>query len=368
MSNSFHTPLLTISKNTNPSKLHMILTRVIAGLMAILVCAIVSSLITGENLFEFIIQLFSGNFGTERRIWRLLQQMSMLLLIALAITPAFKMKFWNIGAEGQVLVSGLACALVMLYGGPNLPYEVLILLMLFASITSGIIWTLIPSLFKAFWNTNETLFTLMMNYIAMCLVSFFISIIVKDGSGIINQINYGNLPALFGKNYLIIILVVAVVTVLMAIYLTKSKQGYEISVVGESLNTAKYIGIGVKKVMLRTMILNGALCGLAGFLLVAGYSHTIAKDTVGGMGFTAILVSWLGHFEPGFMVITSFLVSFISNGATQMGDIAGIGKYFPSIMNGIFFFFIIACEFFINYKVHIHKEKFKFLRKKEEEE
>lgn len=365
--NKLHTPLMTISKNANPSKKRSIIVRVVAFVLAIFVCSIVSSLITGKGVFEFIVQLFSGNFGTERRIWRMLFQMSMLLLIALAITPAFKMKFWNIGAEGQVLVSGLACCMIMVGFGSKLPYFVLILLMLVCSILAGVVWTVIPAIFKAFWNTNETLFTLMMNYIAMCLVSFYISLVAKDGSGIIPAIKDGNLPSLFGKNYLIIILIVAVVTVLMALYLKKSKQGYEISVVGESVNTARYIGINVKKVMIRTMVINGALCGIAGFLLISGYSHTIAKDTVGGMGFTAILVSWLGHFEPTFMVITSFLVSFISNGASQMGDLSGVGKYFPSIMIGIFFFFIIGCEFFINYNLHFHKEKFGFLKKEEEE-
>ena len=160
------------------------------------------------------------------------------------------------------------------------------------------------------------------------------------------------MPDLFGKKYLFNILIVAVLTVIMFVYLKFSKQGYEISVVGESENTARYIGINVKKVIIRTMIISGAVCGLAGFLLVSGTNHTISKELAGGMGFTAIMVSWLAKFNPIVMVITSFLIVFLQRGASEIATAFRLNESVADILTGIIIFFIIGCEFFINYQIN----------------
>ena len=143
----------------------------------------------------------------------------------------------------------------------------------------------------------------------------------------------------------------------MFIYLKYSKQGYEISVVGESENTAKYIGINVKRVILRTMGLSGALCGVAGFLLVAGTNHTITTTTAGGMGFTAIMVSWLGKFNAGIMVVTSFIIVFLQRGAGEIATKFNLNQSVADILTGIILFFIIGCEFFVNYKINLRKSQ-----------
>ena len=225
----------------------------------------------------------------------------------------FKMKFWNIGAEGQVLMGCLASAFCMLEYGEMLEEPVLLLLMLASSVLIGAIWAVIPAICKALWNTNETLFTLMMNYVAMTLVSYFIMIKDKSGRsdlGILNErTGYGYLPTLFDRNYIFNILIVLGVTVFMFIYLKYSKQGYEISVVGESENTARYIGINVKKVIIRTVAISGAICGLVGFMIVAGDKHSIKSSIVDGQGFTAIMVSWMAKFNPILMIPVSLLIS-----------------------------------------------------------
>ena len=315
-------PLLRISKRDGLIWWKSWLVRAAAVALALVLCSVIIILITGYNPVQVYSAMIRGSFGTARKFWIMLQNLAMLLCISLAVTPAFKMRFWNIGAEGQVLVGGLATAAVMFYVGDRLPTALMIVIMLAASLAAGIIWAMIPAFFKAKWNTNETLFTLMMNYVATQLVSFFIMIWVPSGSsvmGIINQNSRaGWLPELFGQKYLLNIIIVAVITVAMFIYLKYSKQGYEISVVGESENTAKYIGINVKRVILRTMGLSGALCGVAGFLLVAGTNHTITTTTAGGMGFTAIMVSWLGKFNAGIMVVTSFIIVFLQRGAGEI--------------------------------------------------
>ncbi|MCD7775542.1 MAG: ABC transporter permease, partial [Clostridiales bacterium] len=154
-----------------------------------------------------------------------------------------------------------------------------------------------------------------------------------------------------GQKYLLNIIIVLAITIIMYIYLKYSKHGYEISVVGESENTARYIGINVKKVIIRTMLLSGAICGIAGFLLVSGTNHTISTSTADNRGFTAIMVSWLAKFNPLVMILTSFLLVFMDKGASEIATVYRIDQAFSDIITGILLFFIIGCEFFINYKI-----------------
>lgn len=330
--------------------------RIIAVILAMIICAFVIVLLTGYNPLEVYVSMFEGTFGTSRRVWNTLQKLSMLLCVSLAVTPAFKMKFWNIGAEGQALIGGLASAACMIYLGDTMPNYLLIPIMICASVLAGLVWGIIPAYFKAKLDTNETLFTLMMNYVAMQLVSFCIVFWEnpKDSNtvGIINQATHsGWLPELFGQKYMLNILIVLALTIFMYIYLKYSKHGYEISVVGESQNTARYIGINVKKVILRTMAVSGALCGVAGFLLVGGTDHTINTGTVGGMGFTAIMVSWLAKFNPILMTITSFLIVFLERGAGEIATAFNLNESVSDILTGIILFFIIGSEFFVRYKI-----------------
>lgn len=196
----------------------------------------------------------------------------------------------------------------------------------------------------------------MMNYIAIQLINFCLKLWAKDGSGKLPVMPEYRFPKIFGQEYLLTVIVILVICVLMYIYLKYSKQGYEISVVGESENTAKYIGINVKKVIVRTMILSGALCGLVGLLLVANGSCTISTDIVGGQGFTAIMVSWLAKFNPLFMVLTSFLISFLNCGANQISTDFRLDTSICDIITAIILLFIIGCEFFVNYKIHFRKK------------
>ncbi len=361
--NKVHEPLFHIVKRGALPFWLSWLIRILSIVAALIVCGAVTIILTGENPIKIYSTIIEGAIGSERRIWSLFQNVAILLCISLAVTPAFKMKFWNIGAEGQVLIGGLATAACMIYFGESLPPIVLFPVMIIASVLAGAIWALIPAFFKAYWNTNETLFTLMMNYIAMQIVSYFVflhSNPVGSGKiGIINSVSQaGWLPKIGGQSYLCNIIIVAVLTIGMYIYLKYNKHGYEISVVGESENTAKYIGINVKKVILRTMFLSGAVCGIAGLLLVSGTDHSIAKETVDGRGFTAIMVSWLAKFNPIYMILTSLLIVFLEKGASQISTDFGLNDSFSEILTGIIIFFIIGSEFFVNYSIKFrHKDK-----------
>ena len=334
--------------------------RALAIVLALVACALVTTVTTGEDPIQVYAAMIDGAFGTARKTWITFQNMSVLLCISLAVTPAFRMRFWNIGAEGQTLAGCLATAACMILLADKVPGWFMICTMILASIAAGAVWGLIPAIFKAKWNTNETLFTLMMNYVAIQLVAYFVILWeVPKGAGKIGIINQsselGWLPQIFGSKYLLSIIVVAIVTVLMYLYLNYSKHGYEIAVVGESERTARYVGIKVEKVIIRTMALSGAVCGLAGLLLVGGINHTVTTSIVGGRGFTAVMVSWLAKFDPIIMIFTSLLLVFLERGASEISTDFGLNQSFSDIITGIILFFIIGCEFFINYKISFRK-------------
>ena len=360
MNNQVRTPLVHIVKRDSLPWYKSWLIRGLAIILALLVCAVVTTLLTGEDPIKIYATMFSGAFGTPRKIWVLLQNLAILLCISLALTPAFKMRFWNIGGEGQVLIGGLASAACMILLGDKIPNWLLIAITLIASIAAGAVWAGIPAFFKSRWNTNETLFTLMMNYVAIQLVAFFVIIWeMPKGSGKIGIINQnsmaGWLPQIGSYKYLLNIIIVAVITVAVYIYLNYSKHGYEISVVGESERTARYVGIKVEHVIVRTMLLSGALCGIAGFLLVAGTDHTVTTTIAGGRGYTAIMVAWLANFNPFAMIFASLLLVFLSRGAGEISSSFGLNQSFSDILTGIILFFIIGSEFFIKYRLSFRK-------------
>lgn len=338
------------------------LIRIVAVLLSLIVCAIVINAITGQNPVQVYTGIVDGAVGSGRRVWVTIRETMTLLIIAIGLTPAFKMRFWNIGAEGQILMGGMASAAMMIYLGGHVPGWLLLIIILVVSCLAGLVWGLIPAFFKAVFNTNETLFTLMLNYVAMQIITFCIVFWENPkGSNTVGIINAANkagwFPSLFGAEYGLNVLLVLLVTFAMYAYLKYSKHGYELSVVGESRNTARYAGINVKKVIIRTMMLSGAVCGLAGAIIVCGSSHTISTSTAGGRGFTAIIVAWMSKFNPAAMFIVSLLLVFMQQGSIQIASQFGLNENASDIITGIILFFLIGCEFFINYKLEIYREK-----------
>lgn len=354
-------PLFHVVKRDEMKKQQEWLVRGIAILFALILCAVITTVFTGDNPIAVYKSIFMGAFGSSRKTWITLQNISILLIISLALTPAFRMKFWNIGGEGQVLIGGLASAVCMICLKDVMPNELVIVLMIITSMAAGAVWGFIPAFFKAKWNTNETLSTLMMNYIAIQLVAFFIIVWeVPKGSGKIGIINQDTKIGWFpeiGNKYWLTIIVAIVITVFLYIYQKYTKHGYEISVVGESKNTARYVGIKVEKVIIRTMLLSGAICGIAGMLLVGGVNHTITTTIADGQGFTAVMVSWLAKFNPITMIATSFLIVFMDRGASEISTAFGLNQSFADILTGVLLFCIIGCEFFIRYKLSFRKKR-----------
>lgn len=339
--------------------------RILVRLAAILAALIINGLIiysvTKMNPIKVYETMFTGVFGSERRIWNSVREIMMLLCIGVGLAPAFKMKFWNIGAEGQILLGGIASAACMIYLN-SLPNALLLLVMFLCSAIAGGAWSFIPAITKARFNANETLFTLMMNYIAIHLTSFFVTFWENSyGSGIVGTLNAntqkGWFPPLFGQMYGMNVCIVLALVVLVFCYLRYTKHGYEIAVVGGSENTAKYAGINVPRVTVRTVTLSGAICGIAGFIAVAGQGHTISTSTAGGRGFVAIIVAWLAKFNTFVMMLIAFLLVFLEQGAKEIASRFNINDNLSKMIMGIILFFILGSEFFINYKLSTGKKE-----------
>ena len=351
MKNAFH---LVKRKTITPAKAWAF--RLAASACALVVCALVIMAVTGDNPVRVYAALIDGAVGSSNRLWNTIRSTMLLLVVASGLTPAFRMRFWNIGAEGQILVGGVVAAGLMITAGAKLPNALLIAVILVASTVAGMLWGLIPAFFKSVFHTNETLFTLMLNYVAIQLTNFAIILWEQPkGSNTVGVINRttraGWFPKLFGVNDAMIVLLVVIIVVAVDIYMRYSKQGYEIAVVGESHDTAHYVGIHVKKVIMRTMLISGGICGMAGAIIVCGASHTISTGITGGRGFTAIIVAWMAHFNAGAMALVSLFLAFMQQGSIQIATQFGLNENASEIITGIILFFLIGSEFFINYKL-----------------
>lgn len=359
--NTVHEPLFHIVKRNDITLKRQILARVIAILSSLIFGSLLCAIVYGKSPIRFFTLLIQGNFKPISRIWELLKWGSLLLIVGLALIPAFKMKFWNLGGNGQILMGGLATIYCMCFLGGKLPDPLVWLIMLLSSILVGAIWAVIPAIFKAYFNTNESLFTLMMNYIASGLVAYSIKFIGGPAStGTIGIVSKANLPIIYNDTVLTLIVAI-LITVFITVYMKYSKHGYEISVVGDSQNTAKYIGLNVKKVIIRTLFLSGAICGVVGLLMTGAINHTIVTEETmslsGFTAFTAIIAVWIAHNNPIATVGVSFGIMFITNGMSRVKAMFGIAN--DSVANmiiGIMYLFIIACEFFISYKLQSNKK------------
>ena len=355
-------PLLRLTRRDGIPRPQAYAIRVAGVLLSLAVSGVFIFAVTRLNPVAVYQGIFDGAFGTPRRSWVTIRDAMMLLCVGVGLAPAFKMKFWNIGAEGQILVGGVVTAGFMRAFGGRIPTPALLVLMAAVSLLAGCVWGVIPAAFKAKWGTNETLFTLMMNYVAIQITSYCVALwenpVGSNSVGIINQqTRAGWFPAVLGKEYGLNVILVLLLTAGMYICLKYSKQGYEITVVGDSENTARYAGISVRKVTIRTMAISGAICGLAGYITVAGASHTISTVTAGGRGFTAIIVAWLAQFNTFVMILISLLLVFLQKGAIQIASQFNLNDYASNIITGIILFFILGSEFFINYRLVLRSGK-----------
>lgn len=309
-------------------------------------------LLLGYNPLTIYSTIVSGAFRSEMAIQATVKIMIPMLIAALGVTLSFKMKFWNIGGEGQIIMGAVFATYFALFHA-DWPSVILFPVMFLAGVLGGGIWALIPAFFKVKFGTNETLFTLMLNYIALYLVSWLQEDPWRDpaANGFPKIASFDKsaiLPRVFGVQIGWIIALVLVV--LLFIYLKYTKQGYEISVVGESKATATYAGMNVQKIVLRTMFLSGAIAGICGMVQVTGSDKTLTTGVAGGVGFTAIIVAWLAQLNPVGSLIIAFLFAVLEKGSSVVQSSFGLSTDCADVLQGIILFFVLGCEFFIRYK------------------
>lgn len=312
----------------------------------------------GVNPFNAYYNIVVGSLGKKTALRQTVKIAIPLLGTALAIAPCFKMRFWNIGAEGQITAGAVAATYFALYWVGKVPAPALLLIMGLAGAVAGGIWALIPAFFKAKWGTNETLFTLMMNYIIIGVVKWLQGgpWEGRKGSQLIPMFKSDAvLPKVFGVHCGWII--VLILTVLMFIYMRYTKHGYEIAVIGESENTARYAGMNVGRIIMRTMFLSGAISGLVGFIVSSGANTTLYDGVAGGVGFTAITVAWLAQLNPFAMVAISGLLAVLEKGADSLQTLLQVPASISDIITGIFLFCMLGCEFFINFQMIFRKKE-----------
>lgn len=344
-------PLLRTIKRKERSKKEVMKLRIMALLLS-LVAGGIFLLIIGFNPFELYATIISGAFRSKMAIQATIKIMIPLVMASLGVTLAFKMRFWNIGAEGQIIMGAIFASYFALYHS-DWPHALLLVVMLVAGFIGGGLWGLIPAFFKAKFQTNETLLTLMLNYIALHVISFLRDGPWKDpGSSGFPKIARFNANAQLDKVFGVQIgwIIALIMVILVFIYLRYTKQGYEISVVGESEATARYAGMNVKKIILRTMILSGGIAGITGMVQASGSDMTLASSVAGGVGFTAIIVAWLADLSPFGIFVISFLFSILEKGSSVMQSTFGVSTYSAAVLQGIILFFVLGCEFFIRYK------------------
>ena len=348
-------PLIRLAKREGMETWKVWCIRLGSILLALLLGALVMVLV-GVNPIGAYGTILSGALGKKTAIRQTVKIAVPLLGCALAIAPCFKMRFWNIGAEGQITAGAIAASYFALFWVGRLPGPVLLVVMGLAGAAAGGLWALIPAFFKAKWNTNETLFTLMMNYIIIGVVRWLQGgpWEGRPGSQIIPQFDGAAcLPRVLGVHCGWIIVLVLVV--FMHVYMRYTKHGYEIAVIGDSVNTARYAGMNVGHIMMRTMFLSGAISGIVGFIVASGANNTLYDGVAGGVGFTSITVAWLSQLNAFAMVVISMLLAVLEKGAETLQTRLAVPTSISDIITGILLFCMLGCEFFINYRLILRK-------------
>ncbi len=325
----------------------------IGFILLALLCASLFLMVMHLNPLSVYGAMIKGSLGSLYRLKETVKFAVPLIILSIGIMIAFKMKFWNIGAEGQMFMGAFGASYFALFWG-NLPGYILLPLMALGGIVCGGLWALLAGFFKVKWGTNETLLTLMLNYVARLWIMYLQFSIWRDpGSlGFPKIVSFGEnaiLPTVFGLHAGWII--AALLSVIMFVFMRKSKMGYEISVIGDSPGTAAYAGMKVARTTLLALFISGGLCGLAGMIQCSAVNQTLDIEITAGAGYTAIITAWLSNLNEAAVIFVSILFAMLVQGANYIQIVFQIPQSAAQILQGIILFFVLGGEFFIHYKI-----------------
>ena len=355
--------MIKISKRAEMPRRQELIIRALAIIFSI-VCAGLVIMILGFDPFTVFREIVMGALGTELRIQQTIVKAIPLLITSFGILVAFKMKFWNIGGEGQIMMGGFGASLIALNAPASLSTPLTLLAMAVTAMIFGGIWAFIPAFFKAKFGTNETIFTLMMNYIAIKWVTYLQYGPWKDpkSQGFPKIANFDPnaiLPSLFGIHIGWILAIV--VAVLVYIFINHTKKGFEITVVGESIETARYAGMNINAIIITSMLISGGLCGLTGMIQASAIEKTLTSTLSGGYGFTAIITTWLGRLSVPIIFVVCLAFAILLQGGAYLQIAMSVPSSVADMIEGIILFFVLGSEFFLQYKLSFAQKS----RKKE---
>ena len=339
----------------------------LAAVVAALLLGAVLLISLGVDPVAYYTRMFTmGTIGNKiaYKVWiNYLKDFVPLALVSVALSLAFKMRFWNIGGEGQFILGSIAAALVAFKAGPVLPAAGTLLLMCVAAMVVAGLYGLFVAALKVNFGTNETLMTLMLNYVAL-YVLIFLSETKADWNFFLDPeslrpvfasfskiVSFPSIP-MGGKFALnICVVLTALIGALVYIYLRYTKHGYEISVVGDSAGTARYAGMKVKWIVLRTVFLSAALIGLAAAFKV-GTAGILSTAITNDVGWTGIIVAWLSQLNTAVIFAVSALICVLHYGSTvAAATFAQVDSSFANMLQGAILFLVLAADFYTRFRI-----------------
>tara|TARA_B100000029_G_scaffold71726_1_gene63621 strand:+ start:11087 stop:12181 length:1095 start_codon:yes stop_codon:yes gene_type:complete len=362
---------IVIENRIDAPRVIVVLVPIASVAMALVFGGILMSIV-GADPIETYAAMAEGAFGSPEQ-WKVGQYYSItetlvkaipLMLTGLAVGVAFRMLFWNIGAEGQLVLGGVSASAVALWMGdliPGIPDSAWVYLpmMAIAGIIAGGIWAVVPALLKAYLKVNEIITTLMLNYVAILWYQYLFNVAWKDpaGYGFPGSAKFGEcckIARISGRLHWG--LAVAFISALiMWIILDKTKWGYQIRLIGENVSAARYAGINIGKNIVGVMLLSGGLAGLAGMVEVAGISHSLQEGLNVGYGFTAIIISWLARLNPWGIVLVANMFAAILVGGDQIQMTMGLPGSVAHVLQGAMLFCVLGGEFFQRYRLTVKR-------------
>jgi len=349
---------MQIVNRPGTSTKQIIIIRIIAIVSAAAVSGFLIALL-GYNPFVVFPNMLKGALGSNIRVRATLLEMIPLTITSLGIIIAFKMKFWNIGGEGQILMGAFAASYIALKVD-WIPSFLVLPVMFIAGFIAGGFWAFIPAFFKARFGANETIMTLMLNYIAIQWITYLQYGPWRDPKAmgfpkIPNFPPEALLPKIFGIHAGLIISLILVVIITW--FMKKTKKGFEIAVVGESVGTAKYAGMDVFKVIIVAMLISGGLCGITGVIQTSGVNKTLTFNASSGYGNVAIITAWLSGLNAPWALLVSFLFAILLQGGSYIQSALQIPSSAADVLQGMILFCILGSEFFVRYKVRFTAKK-----------
>lgn len=352
-------PKLKLVKREKESAMGQLVVPILSVIMAF-VCGWVFLVLSGYQPAVVFAKMFNGALGSPYAISETIVKAIPLMVAGIAISLAFRMKLWNIGAEGQIYMGAFAASGIALALGHGSPY-IIIPLMMMAGFAAGALWGLVPGILKAYWQVNETIITLMLNYIGIFWVDYIVFGPWKDPNSMgfpLTPIfsSAAQLPTLGDSRVHLGLIFAGIIAIVFYLMVQYTRWGYEVRVIGESSHAARYAGMNVPKNIILVMMISGGIAGIAGMIEVSGITHRLQQGISPGYGYTAIIVAWLARLNPFAIILVAFLFGALVVGgfAVQM---VGVSFSITQILQGTVLFFLLAGEIFLRYKLVIIREE-----------